>query len=209
MPRAKWIRRRIGKIANNGQTEAIARCTFVRPNAALHNGLAHGRLYAGAVVINGDPAGPPSFEQVSLTRARAHLQALSSVWKSYLVLPLAAGIVWAATPAFEVASIKPAQPVSPMEIMHGNVLVGMKIDGARVEIASLTLMDLIRIAYEVKPYQMTASEQVKGGERWDIQAKLPEGSRPSQIPAMLQALLAERFKIAVHRETKEHPAYDW
>jgi uncharacterized protein (TIGR03435 family) len=48
---------------------------------------------------------------------------------------------------------------------------------------------------------------LKGGERWDIQAKLPEGGTPAQIPAMLQSLLVERFKAAVHRETKEHPVY--
>jgi uncharacterized protein (TIGR03435 family) len=127
--------------------------------------------------------------------------------KHYTALTIAAGVLWAATPAFEVASIKAAQPVNPIEVMHGNVLVGMKMDGVRVDIANLTLMDLIRMAYEVKPYQMAASERVKGGERWDIQAKLPEGATAAQIPAMLQALLAERFKLAAHRETREHPVY--
>ena len=130
------------------------------------------------------------------------------VLKHYILLTIAASMGWAAAPAFEVASIKPAPPVNPIEVMHGNVLVGMKIDGARVEVANLSLMDLIRIAYEVKPYQMEAPERVKGGgDRWNIEAKLPQGSKPSQIPAMLQGLLAERFRVAVHRETKEHPVY--
>jgi uncharacterized protein (TIGR03435 family) len=44
-------------------------------------------------------------------------------------------------------------------------------------------------------------------ERFDISAKLPEGASEDQIPEMLQALLADRFKLAVHRETKEQPGY--
>jgi uncharacterized protein (TIGR03435 family) len=91
--------------------------------------------------------------------------------------------------------------------MHGNLRVGMTIDGAQVNIANLTWLDLIRIAYEVKPYQTVAPARVTRGERWNIQAKLPQGSTPAQIPAMLKALLAERFKLAVHGETKEHPVY--
>lgn len=126
--------------------------------------------------------------------------------KRYIFWTMAAGMVWAATP-FEVASIKPAPPSNPMQAMHGNARIGMRIDAARVDIANLTLMDLIRIAYGVKPYQIVAPESMKGGQRWDIQAKLPEGATPEQAPAMLQALLAERFKLAVHRETKDHAVY--
>src|ERR1700722_19488774 len=72
--------------------------------------------------------------------------------KHFTIFTIAAGMVWGAAPMFEVASIKPAPPVNAMEVMHGNVLIGMKIDGTRVEIANLSLMDLIRMAYEVKPY---------------------------------------------------------
>jgi uncharacterized protein (TIGR03435 family) len=108
---------------------------------------------------------------------------------------------------FEVASIKPAPPSTPMQTMHGNARIGMKVDAARVDIANLALLDLIRIAYGVKPYQIIAPAWMGGGQRWDIQAKLPERATPQQIPAMLQALLAERFKLVVHRETKEHAVY--
>ena len=44
-------------------------------------------------------------------------------------------------------------------------------------------------------------------ERFDIDAKLPEGSTPAQIPEMLQALLSERFALKQHREQKEMPMY--
>src|SRR5262249_58947800 len=42
----------LGKIANDRETEAGALRRFVRSNAAPHDGLAHRRLYSGAVVIN-------------------------------------------------------------------------------------------------------------------------------------------------------------
>jgi len=44
-------------------------------------------------------------------------------------------------------------------------------------------------------------------ERFDVLAKLPEGASRDQVPEMLQALLAERFKLTVHRESKEHAVY--
>ena len=112
----------------------------------------------------------------------------------------------AAAPAFEVASIKPAVPPNPADVMAGKLHVGMKTDGARVDIGFLSLADLIRIAYSIKPYQLTGPDWMSG-PRFDIVAKMPEGSSQDQVPAMLQALLAERFKLAVHRDSKEHSVY--
>jgi len=94
-----------------------------------------------------------------------------------------------------------------MQAMHGDARIGMKVDAARVDIANLTLLDLIRIAYRVKAYQIVAPAWMGSGERWDIQAKLPERATLEQIPPMVQALLVERFKLAVHRETKDHAVY--
>lgn len=44
-------------------------------------------------------------------------------------------------------------------------------------------------------------------ERWEITAKLPEGSDTRQIPEMLQSLLRCRFQLKMHRETKDLPVY--
>jgi len=44
-------------------------------------------------------------------------------------------------------------------------------------------------------------------QRWDIIATMPQGATKDDVPAMLQALLAERFKLEFHKETKEHAAY--
>jgi len=104
-------------------------------------------------------------------------------------------------PAFEVASIKPAAPPS-----MGKIMVRMNADGGMLRYTNVTLRDCIRTAYRVKEFQIEGPDWI-GGARFDIVAKLPDGSSKDQIPEMLQGLLAERFKLALHRDTKEHPIY--
>ena len=112
----------------------------------------------------------------------------------------------AAAPAFEVASIKPSPPLDVNAIMSGKLHVGMKTDAARVDIGFMSLADLIRVAYGVKAFQISGPDWMSA-QRFDIQAKMPDGATTDQVPAMLQALLADRFKLALHRDTTEHPVY--
>jgi uncharacterized protein (TIGR03435 family) len=123
-----------------------------------------------------------------------------------LLLVLAAGAGMGQTATFEVASVKPAGPLDGSKILSGQMHVGMKIDAARVDIGSLSLADMIRVAYRVKPYQISGPDWM-ASERFDVMAKLPEGASRDQVPEMLQALLAERFKLTVHRESKEQAVY--
>lgn len=108
--------------------------------------------------------------------------------------------------AFEVASVKPVGPLNPGMMGGGKINIGMKVDAARVDIGSLSLADLIRIAYRVKPYQISGPSWM-GVERFNIQGRIPDGATAEQVPEMLQALLAERFKLTIHRESKEHAVY--
>jgi uncharacterized protein (TIGR03435 family) len=112
--------------------------------------------------------------------------------------------------AFEVASIKPAGALDPMAIAQGKVSVGMKVDGAICNIGSFSLRDLVRTAYEVKDYQISGLDSLgaaMSAQRFNIQATLPEGGTEKQVPQMLQALLAERFKLVIHRETRDQSVY--
>ena len=70
----------------------------------------------------------------------------------------------------------------------------------------MSLRDLVTLAYEVKPFQVTAPDWM-AAQRFDIVAKMPEGATKEQVPAMLRALLEERFKLVAHRENKEQPVY--
>jgi uncharacterized protein (TIGR03435 family) len=56
----------------------------------------------------------------------------------------------------------------------------------------------------IQPGQYVPGE---GGTQFDIAAKLPEGASEDQVPEMLQNLLADRFKLAVHRANTEQPGY--
>src|SRR5277367_5843107 len=112
--------------------------------------------------------------------------------------------------AFEVASIKPAGALDSMAIAQGKVSVGMKVDGAICSIGSFSLRDLIRTAYEVKDYQISGGDALgaaMNAQRFNIQATLPAGTTEKQVPQMLQTLLAERFKLVIHRDTKDQSVY--
>jgi len=123
------------------------------------------------------------------------------------LLLLTAGAAFAQNaPEFEVASIKKADPLDTNAVMSGQMHMGMTIDAARVDIRSLSLTELLRIAYKVKTFQVSGPEWLNT-ERFDITAKMPAGASRDQAPAMLQALLADRFKITLHRSTTEQPVY--
>jgi uncharacterized protein (TIGR03435 family) len=112
----------------------------------------------------------------------------------------------APAPSFEVATVKLAPLLNPADVAAGKLHVGMSIDGARVDIGFFSLADLIPVAFRVKRYQVSGPDWM-GAQRFDIQAKIPEGVSREQVPEMLQALLAERFKLAFHRDTKDNSVY--
>jgi uncharacterized protein (TIGR03435 family) len=122
------------------------------------------------------------------------------------ITPIAFAQAPAAAPAFEVATIKPAPALDPSKIATGQLHLGMNTDAGRVDIGFLSLSDLIRTAYRVKQFQLSGPGWMSE-QRWDIQATIPEGASADQVPEMLQALLADRFKLTIHRSTTEHSIY--
>jgi uncharacterized protein (TIGR03435 family) len=108
---------------------------------------------------------------------------------------------------FEVATIKTAAPLNPVNIAAGQMPhVGMNVQGTRVDIGYMSLGDVIVTAYKVKQYQVTGPDWMKG-QRFDILAKMPDGASKDDVPEMLQALLAERFGLKIHKEMREDPVY--
>ena len=124
-----------------------------------------------------------------------------------LLLLLAALPLLAQPRAFEVASIKPAAPLSSQDSLAGRG-PGMTVDGAQVVIRSWPMQYLIVIAYGVKPYQLTGPDWMRGSDTlFDVVAKLPDGGTGEQVPEMLQTLLKDRFKLTIHRESKDLAVY--
>ena len=80
---------------------------------------------------------------------------------------------------------------------------GAHVDGSRAEYDYMSLKELIGNAYGVKGYAVTGPAWL-GSQRFDIVAKMPEGAQKDDAPAMLQALLEERFKLTAHKEKQEH-----
>lgn len=101
---------------------------------------------------------------------------------------------------FEVASIRPSAS------SEGRVDVGVHIDGSQVRCTSLSVKEYIRMAYQVKDYQVSGPDWLSS-DRFDIAAKLPAGATREQFRTMLQSLLQDRFQMKLHHEKKEFPVY--
>jgi uncharacterized protein (TIGR03435 family) len=106
-----------------------------------------------------------------------------------------------ATSAFEAASVKPAAPST-----DGNVRRSFKGDAGRIDYQNVTLKGLIMRAYGVKDYQIAGPDWLNSAG-YDVVATIPHDATEAQAPLMLQTLLAERFKLTLHHETKDLPVY--
>jgi uncharacterized protein (TIGR03435 family) len=125
---------------------------------------------------------------------------------------LAAGQTPAAKPAFEVASIRPGLSgnLNPSQFQSA-VQAGtfhQLIDDSRIDLGSVPLLNLILMAYRVPQDRITGPSWImEPTQRFDVQAKLPAGATKAQVPEMLQTLLEERFKLAVHHDQRVVSVY--
>ena len=112
------------------------------------------------------------------------------------------------TPAFEVAVIKPAtiEGLQAAQRAGQQPHAGVTVDNNRLDMGFQSLSDIIARAYAVIPAQLVGPDSLKT-DRYDILAKLPAGANEDQVPQMLQALLAERFGLKIHREKRETAIY--
>jgi uncharacterized protein (TIGR03435 family) len=110
------------------------------------------------------------------------------------------------SPTFEVASVKPAEPQT-MGMMRVRMSGGPGTpDPGQLTYTNVSLKNVLTNAYNVKGYQLSGPKWLDT-ERFDITAKIPMGATKEQFQLMLQNLLAERFKLTLHHETKELPMY--
>lgn len=121
---------------------------------------------------------------------------------SLFVLTASAALAQApARPQFEVASIKPAQQSN-----DGRIMVRMGSDPGRIDYTNVSLMELIRRAYDVKDYQISGPDWL-AQQRFDVKATHEPNAPREQVNLMLQALLEDRFKIVIRKEKRSLPAY--
>ena len=117
-----------------------------------------------------------------------------------LVFPLLIAAMQAQS--FDVASVKPS-PKTAGKDYNNRIAIG----GATFSGRNVTLKRLVVEAYAVAP------PQVFGGPKWldeneyDVEAKADRPAAKEQLRLMLRTLLAARFHLAVHRETRELKVY--
>jgi uncharacterized protein (TIGR03435 family) len=113
------------------------------------------------------------------------------------------------SPSFEVASIR-ANP-------SGGLAMRVRASGQTWRATNMPLRNLIATAYRLPAARVLGGPswagaaaldmRMVGGDRFDISATLPAGSREEQTPEMLRRLLADRFHLAAHVEAREAPMY--
>lgn len=152
---------------------------------------------------------------VGQTMNLTHKILLVSAGLAALALPLLIGVgnapvAQAQPPAvsprqFDVASIKPNN--------SGANYLGIRVVPDGLKAVNATLRSLISEAYQVRGFEISGGSAWLDSARFDIDAKgqVEPGGSPIQtglqVMTMLQALLADRFQLRVHRETKEMPIY--
>jgi uncharacterized protein (TIGR03435 family) len=117
-------------------------------------------------------------------------------------------ILWAGgclgqTDAFSVASVKTSASIVGKDRGDRIAFLPNGFSGRNV-----TLKTLIVEAYHVQPHQVSGGPKWLDSAEYDVEAKTAEPGAREQKRLALRALLAERFGLMLHRETKEMRVYE-
>jgi uncharacterized protein (TIGR03435 family) len=131
------------------------------------------------------------------SRPREITHNMTKYLASLTLLTLASMSFAQTRPSFQITGVHPSAKVRLPQMQGGGPL-----QNGRFEMRQATMLDLIRIAYGID------ADTVFGGPSWleldrfDVAGKAPAGTRPAAVPLMLQSLLADRFKLVVHKDTQ-------
>jgi uncharacterized protein (TIGR03435 family) len=118
---------------------------------------------------------------------------------------------WAQQPQFEVASVKPSRP----DAIGSNF---NRRPGGGIEAVNVSLKELILFAYDIREQQLVGGPAWLDKDHYDILAKPQENDNPTgakrpfeedfrQIRLKMRSLLAGRFQLVAHNETRQLPIY--
>ncbi len=129
-------------------------------------------------------------------------------WIGILILTFGSGLGQPATaPTFEVASIRPhAFPKGAFGFGSG----GVQNKGNRITAIQATIQGLFMYAYGVKDYQIVgATHEAPWSDFYDVAATTGEDApAEDRVRQMMQGLLADRFQLKLHHETKDLAVYN-
>jgi uncharacterized protein (TIGR03435 family) len=131
---------------------------------------------------------------------------------AFVLCLLVAGVVALMRPvsaqsgAFEVASVKPSNP-SPSGPLGGVPMLLPAL--GRLTAQNVTLRMLVMAAYQKQPFQVVGGPPWQNADKFDINARAVDATLTTdQMLDLLKTLLADRFKLKVHTETREVPTYE-
>jgi uncharacterized protein (TIGR03435 family) len=127
---------------------------------------------------------------------------MMTLWIAALAVVVQISGLAAQLSSFEVASVKPVNPPA------GPHVVSLIVNHGRLNIEAAELRQIVGLAYAIQRVRVQGGPGWADSDQFDIVAKAenPDAAR-DEIRSMLRTLLAERFKLIVHRETKQVPAY--
>jgi uncharacterized protein (TIGR03435 family) len=127
---------------------------------------------------------------------------LSAAGLTFLVSCTVFGQSLPSSPTFEVASVKPGRPGDA----RGSTF--QFTPGGGLKVTNGTLKGIIETAYDVRDFQISGGPGWLTSQRYDISAGAASGDAGmNETRQRLQALLAQRFRLKVHRETRDLPVY--
>jgi uncharacterized protein (TIGR03435 family) len=158
-------------------------------------GTYEGKLSADGKTITGTwTQGPPL--PLNLTRATPETE-----WTIPPPRPKIPPMDANANPSFEVATIKPSKPDDQRKAFI--------VDGDRFKIINQPLVQILCFAYDVQAKQLIGLPPWAETDKYDIDAKPDGEGAPSgkQWKAMIQKMVAERYKLTFHPDKKELSVY--
>jgi bla regulator protein BlaR1 len=126
-----------------------------------------------------------------------------------VLLPIMAGALsaqrqpeTATTREFDAVSVKPMQQKGPM------FAVTWHVDPTMLRVTGEPLATYVEQAYNLKPYQVVSNGLAWiESDRFDIQARTAAPATQAEMTQMLRPVLADRFQLQLHRETRQIPVY--
>jgi uncharacterized protein (TIGR03435 family) len=126
------------------------------------------------------------------------------IWTALPALLLC--LAYAATPV-QAQNTPSLDTVSIKRNTSGSSSSSSDVQPGRVTITNTSVHNLIRNLYNVADFQLVGGPDWLRRERYDVLATMTAPPTRAQLPALLQGVLTDRFKLTVRRETREVPIY--
>jgi uncharacterized protein (TIGR03435 family) len=144
-----------------------------------------------------------------MSAASTHRRSKRAVTRFLFSVSFAISVVWG-QPRFEVASVKPGPPDGIGSMNGGPLPAGpfnqTSHDPGRITWTNVRLGRVMQVAFDLPAARISGPDWLRD-DVVTIVATVPTGTSVGDFRLMVQSLLAERFKLAVHRETKQVSGY--